>query len=254
MVSTATRGFASVADTALLAGVLLSGTPEQEVLRTCRLVMRRGAVHELRILKAGREKTVSGYFDSPERMAEEVLKLDGRYSGIYLTLNPCKPELLARAYNRVIPYAELTTADHDILCRHWLLIDCDPRRPAGISSTDAEHGRAITTACGIWDDLRGEGWPDPVVADSGNGAHLLYQINAPNSLAVTQLIQRTLKGIAERCAPDDIDVDLSVFNPARITKVYGTLTRKGDSTPERPHRRSRLLEIPQPLRVMELTA
>jgi len=27
-----------------------------------------------------------------------------------------------------------------------------------------------------------------------------------------------------------------VFNPARICKLYGTLSRKGDSTPERPHR------------------
>jgi hypothetical protein len=159
---------------------------------------------------------------------------------------------VARACNRIIPYAELTTSDHDILCRRWLLIDCDPKRPSGISATAEEHGRAITTACGIWDDLRGAGWPDPVVADSGNGAHLLYRINAPNLPDVTQLVQQALKGIADRCAPDNIDVDLTVFNAARITKLYGTWTRKGDSTSERPHRRSRLLEIPQPLREMEL--
>jgi hypothetical protein len=243
----------SVRDTDPLAGVLSPGTPEQEMLRTCRLLMQPGEVHELRVPKAGRERTISGYFDDPEKMAGAALKLDGKYAGIYITLNPCKPELLARVCNRVVPYAELTTSDHDILCRHWLLIDCDPKRPSGISSTDAQHGRAITTACGIWDDLHGEGWPDPVVADSGNGAHLLYRISAPNSPEAAQLIQRTLKGIADRCAPDDVDVDLAVFNAARITKLYGTLTQKGDSIPGRPHRRARLLEIPQPLREMELT-
>ena len=32
------------------------------------------------------------------------------------------------------------------------------------------------------------------------------------------------------------------FNPARIWKLYGTLAAKGDPTPERPHRLSRLVE------------
>ena len=40
--------------------------------------------------------------------------------------------------------------------------------------------------------------------------------------------------------------------PARITKLYGTMTRKGDHTPERPHRRSRILEIPDELKVVKL--
>jgi len=35
-----------------------------------------------------------------------------------------------------------------------------------------------------------------------------------------------------------------VFNPARIWKLYGTVSRKGDSIPERPHRLARILEAP----------
>jgi Protein of unknown function (DUF3631) len=220
-------------------------TPEEEILRTCRLLMAPGAVHELRIPKAGREKTVSGYFDSPEKLAEAALKLDSRnYAGIYITLNPCKPELLARRYNRIEPYADPTTSDPDALRRVRILIDFDPRRPSGISSSDAEHSRAIAVAYSVRDALRAEGWPDPIVADSGNGCHLIYTINLENTAEAAQLIQRVLKGIAERYATADVDVDLTVYNAARITKVYGTTTRKGDNTPERPHRRSRLLEIP----------
>jgi hypothetical protein len=216
--------------------------------------MEPGSVHELRIPKAGREKTISGYFDDPLKLAlcAEELDATGRYAGVYITLNPCNPALLARCCNRVRPYAEVTTSDHDILKRSWLLIDCDPKRPAGISSTHKEHGRAISTACGAWDDLRAAGFGDPVVADSGNGGHLLYRLDLPNDQRATDLVQRVLVGVAARCAPDDVDIDLTVYNPARICKLYGTMARKGDSTGDRPHRRSCLLEVPVRLETLRL--
>jgi hypothetical protein len=47
--------------------------------------------------------------------------------------------LLARANNRVVEYAKHATRDDQIERRRWLLIDFDPVRPSGISSTDAEH-------------------------------------------------------------------------------------------------------------------
>jgi hypothetical protein len=56
-----------------------------------------------------------------------------------------------------------------------------------------------------------------------------------------------LAGAATRCGADDVVVDLTVFNAARITKLYGTMTCKGDSTTDRPHRRSRVLEIVESL-------
>ena len=225
----------------------------EQIRRAAELIMEPGAVHELRIPKAGREKTISGYFDDPviARCAAE-LDATGKYAGVFITLNPCNPALLARCCNRVQPYVEVTTSDHDILKRSWLLIDCDPKRPTGISSTDQEHGRAITTACGTWDDLRGAGFGDPVVADLGNGAHLLYRLDLPNNQPTTDLIQRVLAGVAACCAPDDVDVDLTVYNPSRICKLYGTMARKGDSTGNRPHRRSCILEIPAHLETLRL--
>ncbi len=39
-------------------------------------------------------------------------------------------------------------------------------------------------------------------------------------------------------------MDTSVGNAARIWKTYGTVSRKGDDTPERPHRLARVLEVP----------
>jgi hypothetical protein len=220
----------------------------EEIMRTCHLLIGRDDVHEIRIPKAGRRGTISGYFNNREALVEAVLPLDGTVEAIYITLNPVNPALLARAANRLRDRAESTTADTDITRRRWLLLDFDPVRPAGISSSNDEHGRAITVACGAWDDLRGAGLGDPVVADSGNGAHLSYPLDLRNDRQATEKVKHILAGVAARCGTDDIAVDLTVFNAARIVKLYGTMACKGDSTPERPHRRSRLLEIPSSLK------
>jgi hypothetical protein len=76
---------------------------KKEILRSCDLLMRSDAagirhVHEIRMPKAGRGRgTISRYFDDPERLADSVLRYDGDVPGIYITLNPTKRELRARA-------------------------------------------------------------------------------------------------------------------------------------------------------------
>jgi hypothetical protein len=68
------------------------------------------------------------------------LSLDGHVPGIYITLNPTNPALLARSANRLQNRVQVTTSDSDIFARRWLLLDFDPVRPSGISSMDKEHG------------------------------------------------------------------------------------------------------------------
>jgi hypothetical protein len=232
-------------------GVLAPVSRREELRRACGLFLLPGDVLELRVPKAGKQGTVSGYFNDSEKLVDAAQSIDGSVPGIYITSNPCNPALLARAANRLQCHAQVTTSDADILQRRWLMLDFDPMRPANISSTNQEHGRAFSAALGAWDDLRGAGFPDPVVADSGNGVHLLYRLDLPNDSYATELIRSILTGVSAYCATDDIAVDLTVYNAARIVKLYGTLACKGDSTPERPHRRSRLLEVPNPIRVLE---
>src|SRR5260370_40769482 len=117
------------------------GSIPGEIQRSAELLMGHGQVNEVRIPRAGRSGTISCYFDDPGKIADTIARFDGNVPGIYITLNPCNPALLARAANRMRERAEITTGDLDILRREWLLIDCDPKRPAGISSTDKEHGR-----------------------------------------------------------------------------------------------------------------
>jgi len=111
------------------------------------LLMAPGAVHELRVPEGGRDGTIAGYFDDRDKLARTAAELDGRYPGIYLTLNPCNPALLARSNNRVKSRAKQTTSDADTAQRRWFALDFDPVRPGGVSSTDYEHDRY---RCGVW--------------------------------------------------------------------------------------------------------
>ena len=69
-----------------------------------------------------------------------------------------------------------------------------PERPAGISATEAEHAAALLLAQTVRRFLQEAGWPDPVLADSGNGGHLVYRIDLPNDAASTALVKRCLDG------------------------------------------------------------
>lgn len=199
-----------------------------------------GQVVELRIPNAGGKGTVSGYFDDFNKLKAEIGKCNGKAEGIYYTLNPVNRALLARSSNHTKEHAKNTTADRDILKRAWLLIDVDPQRPAGVSSTNGEKKLAEDRTRAIRDWLRSRGWPEPLVADSGNGYHLLYRIDLPNDEISTALVKDCLSALAGRFDDEAVKVDTSVYNAARIIKAYGTLAAKGDNTQDRPHRTARL--------------
>jgi hypothetical protein len=214
------------------------------------LMCEPGQVVELRALGVStsngyRPQTVSGYFNSLETLSEHAARLRSA-KGIYITLNPVKPALLARAANH-LRRAEPgdATADDVIELRRWVLIDCDPVRPAGISATDAEHAAGLARARIILEALSAEGWPAPLVADSGNGAHLLYRIDLPNDDTSRTLLKRVLEALAFRFDDEVVTIDQSVFNAARISKLYGTMTRKGDHVDDRPHRQSCIIDWPE---------
>lgn len=200
---------------------------------------------------SGFVETWSGYFDSAQLLVQAAASLDERgATGIYFTPNPVHPALLARANNRVkrVGKADALTKNHDILRRRFLLLDLDPVRPAGISSSENEKQHALQRADDVVRLLTEAGWPEPVRAESGNGAHLLYRVDLPTDDG--GLLERVTKALATRFSDEVITVDTAVHNAARIFRLYGTTARKGDPTVDRPHRRSRVLYIPEPLHVV----
>jgi len=207
-----------------------------------------GKVVEVRVL--AENGTHSGYFTDFEALARQVeaLDCDPSVHGCYVTLNEVNPALLARRANRIkmhLSRGDATTGDADIVRRRWLPIDIDPVRPSGVSSTYAEHALALAKADKIAVWLSGTGFPEPVRGDSGNGAHLLYRIDLPNDEAATKLVKAVLSVLDKRFSDAGVSVDPANYNAGRIWKLYGTMVRKGDSTSERPHRRSQIISIPK---------
>src|SRR5262249_46456436 len=80
---------------------------------------RPGDVAEVRVLGTplGTRGTAAGWFDDPEKMARRALQFSGHSKGVYVTLNPVKPELLGRATNRIKQGQKPTTEDGDVVCR-----------------------------------------------------------------------------------------------------------------------------------------
>lgn len=259
-------------------------TIEQPIRNALAMLIPAGAVFEVRALEVAngrdnRTHTEAGFFNDIDKAAACAARLDGTAKGIYITLNSVHPDMLGLANNQVKwGKSDQQTKDKNIVRRVLLGIDTDPHRDiSGVSSTDAEHNAALERALNIREWLTSLGWSQPVYADSGNGGHLVYRIDLPCEYVegkptaetddATELVKRVLKAIWQKFSDMDEDggearkgwtplsahkvgVDLKVFNPSRIWKLYGTMARKGETMEHRPHRRSCILDAPAELQLV----
>ncbi|MFN6129057.1 MAG: YfjI family protein [Planctomycetota bacterium] len=228
-----------------------------DVAEFLQLMHHVGDVFEVRSIKCPDRRssqfrsTVSGYFDDVGKAVEAISEIESREPpAVYITLNPVNRDLLARCANRIQNKAENTSSDSDVVSRRWLFIDIDPKRPAGISATDSEVAHATAVSDAIRVELQSLGWPEPVQGMSGNGRYLMYRIELPNDDASRDLVRDVLQGLAHRHNTEHAEVDCSTFNASRICKVLGTWARKGDSTSERPHRKSWFIHQDKPMGVV----
>jgi hypothetical protein len=217
-----------------------------EIERALALLLEPGDVVPLWIPEGARR--LGGFYDDPALLARDAEAWSGRTPCVCVTLNPMDPGVWAGPRNQLRPVDASRDAwdvwDAGCLRRRWLLVDVDPRRVPGTSSTEGEHAAALACARRLRAWLATLGWPAPVLADSGNGSHLLYRLDLPNSAAAHGLVDRALGALELRFGDPAVAIDASVGNAARSGKVYGTLAAKGPDLPARPHRLSRLLEVP----------
>jgi hypothetical protein len=213
--------------------------------RMLRQLYREGDVVEFRMLNAGGPRaTLNGFFAYRDlrKALRAVSEWDGKASGIYCVLNPVDPRLLARCANR-LKFTGQGARDADIPTRRWMLADFDPIRPAGISASAEEHEAALALALKVRQTLSEEGWPLPIFVDSGNGAHLIYRLpDLENNSTHTGLVKGALAGLSRRFGDRQVEIDKQTFNASRLVRLAGTINVKGENLPERPWRRSRLME------------
>lgn len=161
----------------------------------------------------------------------EATALDLNKAGynVYVVMNPIRPNLNAGS-----------AKDLDIEYRDLMLVDIDrageKKHPANQSELDAAEDLARK--------IRGymckRGWPEPMVVMSGNGYHLYYVLDGiDNDDESAKLVQATLGNLSFLFNNGIVEVDTSVFNASRITKVPGTIARKGLDSEDRPYRMAR---------------
>src|SRR5215212_9273269 len=218
-----------------------------ELTRSIETLFSPGDVVELRTFKDG--TTYSGYFDNHQELVKAAAKSDERGHDVYITLNRLPEEIAYRRYNRNdrMKGRDASTSDKDVERRTFLFIDADCERVAGISSTDEEKHKSREKVLEIRDYLRAQGWPESIVCDSGNGYHLLYRIDLPADRDSLDLVAGVLEALDFKFSDDAVKVDTTTKNAARITKFYGTTAKKGDDLPQRPHRPSKILRVPDEL-------
>lgn len=224
---------------------------ETEVRKAIAVLHPDGELFEVRCIHGN--WNASGYFTSADKLIEQLrygkVKDD---ANIYITLNAIKPECYAREQHDKFIEAKgrklSTTSDNDIAGYKWMMIDLDPKRASGVSSSDAELEAAKQKANQIYEAMYMWGWYDPVIAVSGNGVHLLYKVNLKNNDERREMMKKALNILNAMFSDNVIDVDVKTFNPARICKLYGTMAQKGANTTERPHRMSYIQKVPDEIK------
>lgn len=178
-----------------------------------------------------------------DRPREVVPRHDHPRTGeanIYFTLGAVRPDHEGAAG---LPLRRRSAAkDTDIVASPWVVVDVDPvREPSSRSATDEEKAAARDVAEGLIAVFAQHEVPT-VLADSGNGWHLLARAVpavGPDAVrARAAACKRLLQGLDERYSTPAAKVDRAVFNPSRLFKLYGTVAVKGPDTPEAPHRLS----------------
>lgn len=203
---------------------------------------------EVRIVGNAYKRTYSGYFTDVNTLLNEIRKYDN--CNIYFTLNAINPACYDREqHDRIVTKPKSTTSDNDIVGRDWILIDIDTKKPSDTNSTDKEKEMAKEVVNNVFKFLRDEGFEKPVVCDSGNGFHLLYKIAMKNSNENTTICKEFLQVLDMLFSNPNVEIDCTTHNASRVCKLYGTFSRKGSNTKKRPQRESKILRIPDEIKI-----
>ena len=217
---------------------------ENEIRKSIAILMGDDTLFECRIVTEGSKRQRSGYFKSVDTLINCLKKQNLRDSNVYIVLNRMKPECYGRKQADAFCAVDTTTSDTDILNREWILIDLDPDRPSKTSATNEEVEKSQETMKRVYAYLKNQGFPEPIIAFSGNGFHLLYKVSLANSKENADLIKGFLSALDVFFSDDCVKIDTTVYNAGRICKLYGTLAQKGRNSEEQPHRMSKILYIP----------
>jgi hypothetical protein len=223
-----------------------SGSQEvtyEGILQGLLVYWRPGDIHEIRHFRRDiPAHQCLGTADAAAKYIYSKACQDHPEENFYLVMNPVSPDAKI----------EIAVRDDHILHRRRFVLDIDPHpklrkvNDKKVSATEQELGAVRQCALTIITKLQTEfGWPEPVVIMSGNGYHLVFEIDLLADDNSKSLLSKVLKAVnALYGIPGVADIDETVFNASRVIKIPGTVARRGIKTPERPHRLARIVSKP----------
>jgi hypothetical protein len=197
----------------------------------------RAIKDKLIIVKQFYEKDYQSTDDCCSAFEVEALTLNDRGFNIYHVMNPIKANALIGKACKA----------HDIESRDLLLIDIDRRdktHPITGEVCPASNQELIEleNVCdAIADYFKNELNEVPIAkVMSGNGYHLYFELGLPNDESSSLVVKQLLQQLENQFGTDTCEVDTSVYDPSRITKVLGCIARKGKESVDRPYRMAAL--------------
>ncbi len=221
-----------------------------EIKKTLEVFQQGNEIVEIRILKAGvnGKSILSSYFDLNVNTLDKVMKEIDRKKlfkhSIYMTLNRVCPDVCQGKAGNSIRAAWSVTKDKDISAFRFIHVDLDPERETNTQATAEEMKHAEDLMYQIKDYLSEQGFSEPILSFSGNGYNLDYKVDLPNTKENSQLIRAVLPALSAKFSNQYVKIDTTTYNAARIIKLYGCWSCKGENTPERPYRQSKILSVP----------
>jgi hypothetical protein len=218
---------------------------KEEILRAARVLFEPGQLVEVR-LKGRDGHIASRYYNDHERMAAVLAKEDAkeRWAAAWWSLQQLRPNAHAGKQKGE------TTKRADVEAYRWLVIDVDraDKSSRKLNATPAEKEQLLAVAKKVMTWLAQQGVQNCILADSGNGYHVLIKL-AP--LAANEknyeLLREVLAAVKHefRAQAQTAEIDTSLAEPEQVIKAYGTTTRKSESTSGRPWQESKLLDVPK---------
>lgn len=221
---------------------------ESEVRKAISLLKPGNELFEIRCLTDN--PAYSAYFNDVDSLIDVLGKTNiPNCENVYITLNVLNEACYSRSQKcNFVKNPKSTTSDNDVLGIRWLMVDLDPKRPSQVSSSDEELLKSKELGNKVYVFMKQLGFEKPIVANSGNGVHLLYRVVLKNTKENVELMKLSLKTLDMLFSTDEISLDTANFNPSRICKLYGTMAKKGSSTKTRPHRESNIIGNPEEIK------
>jgi hypothetical protein len=172
-------------------------------------VMGDGLWYEVRALgRMGGAKTVFGC--RVDTLEDSVLALDNDWSkSVSISANPVNMDEVGKAMKR-----------ENVMKIQHVVVDIDAHQGKAMSLMDAVKA-AWEQALEVMDFLKGRGFADRLVVNSGNGYHLWYKVDMEESGA--DAVRQFARGLTKRFSM----VDPSCGEISRLYRVAGTINRRG---------------------------